>query len=316
MPYKSLRRAARATAAATAGGVSDLASSVATILRIGLDPIPVRRIPAAEAGRKLLILAPGPSLAGSLQSVSAQTLQQLTLMTVNDSFRDRLFLELRPSLHAIADPAYWYSDSFADHGAPLVQALSKCDWPITLFLPSRARRSVLADALAAASVRLVHYPATAVRGFAWLEYAAFAIQLGMPRAQNVLVAALAIGLWMDFKSIAIVGADHSWHESLTVGADNILRIQQSHSYDEDTTASPFWKPEALSKASRNEPAKSGDVFTMKEIFSAWASVHDSYSRIGRLAKRRGGRIVNCSSVSFIDQFDRVPLADFVESFQP
>ncbi len=117
----------------------------------------------------------------------------------------------------------------------------------------------------------------------------------MPQSQNVLVASLFAGINIGFKTIHIVGADHTWHENLHVNEYNQLCIKDEHFYDNGTAISyrPFYTN-----------AKRTSTFTMYEIFTTLAKAFLGYTMIKKYADHRGTTIYNASEISFIDAFER------------
>jgi hypothetical protein len=268
------------------------------------------RMPTLQR-RKLIILGAGPSLTQSLDEVELDRLRDFEFMSVNNYYKASSFRELRPGFHVVADPTYWDDSSYGEYTAPLVAALLSADWDIRLFLPLRSRHSRLHRALIESKIRFTFYRTTPIRGFPLLEYFAFKLMFGMPRAQNVLIAALSIGLWLDFDTICLIGADHSWHQEIELSPANILMVRQLHSYDGAVERRPFLKPSGVVKALSKQEVSRHDVFTVKEIFLAWAAMHESYEQLSKIAERKGAKIFNSSALTFIDAFDRLAFADFV-----
>lgn len=268
------------------------------------------RIPPATS-TKLLILGTGPSLMASLEGVALRNADNLAIMSVNDYPLDGSFEVARPRYHVIADPAYWDNDSHKLHAAPLISALTAAAWPITLFLPTRARGSRLHKELIAAKRDICFYSPTSVMGFPLFEFTFFKLHVGMPKPQNVLVAAIAIALWMGVREVCLVGADHDWHREIFVDDHNALMTIPRHSYQAEDASVPFLKPTGVRRSLLGQQLRAGDIFTMREIFLAWAAVHDSYERLNRIAKRMHAKIINASARSFIDAFERRPLQAFL-----
>jgi hypothetical protein len=120
----------------------------------------------------------------------------------------------------------------------------------------------------------------------------------MPQSQNVLVAAIFLGINMSFKKIYVFGADHSWHEHLHVNEENILCLKHIHFYENEENVSfvPFYKGAHLK-----------ETFSVAEIFATWAKVFNGYSALNHYANSRGCKIYNASEVSFIDAFERIKI---------
>jgi hypothetical protein len=262
------------------------------------------------ASGSLLILASGPSLKASLPSLRAAS-HGLQFLSVNDFYKEDSFVELKPRWHVIADPLYWDPSGFEAFGAPLIENLRRCTWPVTLFVPNRVVGTGFADLLARSGIAHVLFRNTPVAGYRWLVDLLFHLRLGMPKAQNVLVAAIGIAMWLHFTKIGFVGADHSWHEEIFVDDDNVLCTLASHSYGESVTAKPFLKPAGMGRFLTGKPLDRADVFSMREILQAWATVHRSYETLQALAVTRRVGVYNCSAKSYVDAFPRQKLESFL-----
>lgn len=305
-----IERFKRSALTRVARSCADIASSVVSLVRLAHDFSPQRcRIPT-RLGERLVILGAGPSLRQTLGQVKPSFASDIVFLSVNDLYRDESFCTLRPAFHVIADPIYWDDDTYGEYAEPLSRALRAAEWSITLFMPLRAKKSRLHDALTGSNVHVAFYRTTPIKGLPTLEYLIFRARLGIPKTQNVLVAALAIALWMNFRSIALIGADHTWHRDLSLNQQNVLMTGEFHSYGSGSQR-PFLKPSGVGKSLARRTLGSADVFTMREIFLAWATVHESYEKLARIARRQDARITNCSAVTFIDAFERTEFAGFI-----
>jgi hypothetical protein len=304
--------AARALAGSLGDALSNAGHGLVSLLRVvAAVRLSRPRFPAPRTQR-LLILGSGPSLNRSLGTADVERIRDLDLMCVNDFYKEESFAILRPPMLTIADPAYWDERCFDEYGGPLVAALRRVDWRLNLLLPERARGTRLYQSLREHHIDFTGFSTATVRGPDWLESALFEARLGMPRPQNVLVAAIALGIWAGYREIAVIGADHSWHQEIDVDDTNVVMASARHSYSSQVRPKPFLKPAGVWKYRDDQPLARSDVFTMKEILLAWAAMHDSYERLARLASRRAIRIYNCSAISFIDAFDRVDLGAFLD----
>jgi hypothetical protein len=285
--------------------------TVYSLVAIIAEPSMGRFRPPPRSVDRILVLGTGPSLRETFRDLDPNALADVALMSVNEGYKAKDFASLKPSYHLIADPIYWDEVSYGEYALPLVAALAQAKWSITLFIPSRARGSRLHDALTDAKANVLFYRSTAISGLALFEYFAFNAMLGMPRPQNVLVAGISVALWMGFKQVGIVGADHTWHKEIELNSKNVLMVRQVHSYDSGVEWKPFLKPSGVSNSLLHKPLSVSDTFSAREIFLAWAMVHESYEKLQVIAKRSGAHIWNCSSTTFIDAFERKPFREFI-----
>jgi hypothetical protein len=120
----------------------------------------------------------------------------------------------------------------------------------------------------------------------------------MPQSQNVMVASIFLSLNIGFKNTYIVGADHSWHQTLHLDDTNILCIKDTHFYEDEEKVKyrPFNKGTHLK-----------ETFKLHEIFTAWAKVFYGYIALEEYSKYKNCKIYNASEVTFIDAFERKKL---------
>jgi len=120
--------------------------------------------------------------------------------------------------------------------------------------------------------------------------------LGMPPIQNVLVACIYIALRMGHKDIVLLGADHSWHESLALDDQNRVCLKDRHFYDKEASLSPFTMDGSPDK-----------IFTMDKLFHALGRMFEGYWSLARYSRSLNAFICNASSTTYIDAFPRTQL---------
>lgn len=248
------------------------------------------------------VLGNGPSLDGDLaQCKDFRSIGDV--WCVNQFAVSDLYEKLQPTHYVLADPAYW-SESLSEHLTALRDRLflalkSKTTWPLTLYLPYFAKgcfEEKLADTL---NITVAYYNNVPVFGCKRLAYFLYNRGLGMPLAQNVLVAALYLSLHRGYKKIFVLGADHSWHRTLEVDNLNRVCVQDRHFYDkEEPKLIPF-----LIDGSEES------TFTMAGILSALARMFDGYWKLKEYSESIGAVIYNASSISYIDAFKRIKPAE-------
>lgn len=116
----------------------------------------------------------------------------------------------------------------------------------------------------------------------------------MPPPQNVLIAAIMLALNMRYKNIFIIGADHSWHESLVLKEGNKMEIEDSHFYDRNEN-----------RKLTIQDAESQKEYKLHELFAIWARAFGSYWYIKDYADSIKAKIFNASEKTYIDAFDRI-----------
>ena len=248
------------------------------------------------------ILLNGPSLTDSFaNSAAIKFIASSNLMCVNSSFTESDVFQLKPNYLVFSDPCYWAPDLHDDikkQVNKILDALKKVDWQLKIFIPSAAKKwnSFIKCPEINNNIHIIYYKTKKSRCKKILNrFCEYQINKTMPSAQNVLSACIYILINAGYKKIFIFGADHSWHQSLCVNDDNIPCIQDKHFYDDQKKLKfePIYRDAACRK-----------IFTMRDIFKAYMTVHESYYELNEYAGFMGSKIYNSSSYSCIDAFTR------------
>lgn len=255
------------------------------------------------SGGSVFLVGNGPSAKLDLCGlVSASNRERFSVCVVNSFAVSEEFLVLRPELYVLADPNYWIDSSRPDvlelRKVLLDRLNDLVEWNVSLFLPYEAKECDFVGGIRNDLIRVCYYNRVPVDGFKVFCHAVFAMRLGIFPAYNVLIPALHISIEEGFERIFLVGADHSWHEELSVSEDGCALVEQKHFYPERTSPVSVKKPDG--------------EFTVGELFVRWGSVFGIYHRISCYAKARGVDIVNVSSKTYIDAFERAKIADVLD----
>lgn len=217
---------------------------------------------------------------------------------VNYFAENEIFFIIKPDAYVLLDPSFWLdgvSIEKKEKRDNLYKILLKStDWPINIYLPFDAKKYV-SNKSKNDNVKISFFNRTPVRGFMAFREWCYKFNLGMPTAGNVLVAAIFLTIKCQYKTVFVVGADHSWHKEIMVGDDNILYVRQVHFYDDNKVdLVPFNK------------TNSDGVFNISGIFHEWSEVYKSYDQLREFSKKNKVRVVNTTKNSFIDSFERMP----------
>lgn len=269
------------------------AETAYSLLRI-LIGMSFYRLKVLPSDRKnCIILGNGPSLKKTLQFMSSRPLKETDIYCVNFFANDPVYYEIKPTHYVLTDQSFWINNSSEEIAAKKVllydTLFNKTMWKLNLYLPIEAKPYI--DKYRSKYVATVYYNRTPVVGFKTIRHICYKYNLGMPTPQNVLIAAIYIAMHNKYESIYMSGADHSWHNNLHVGEDNILYINDCHFYGEA-------KPAPFLKVGQREP------YRMHEIFTVWAKVFRSYYLLEEYAKINNTNIVNISETSYVDAFQR------------
>jgi len=253
-----------------------------------------------KANKKCIVLGNGPSLAHDLEN-KPDIFSSMDSMCVNFFAFSEYYEQIKPKYYVILDPNFWQenlSEGVEDRDRFLDVFVQKTSWNLTLYMPHDAKNStVLARLINCSNIKTEYFNRTPVDGFSWFRHFLYKRSLGMPLAQNVLVASVFLALNLEYEEVYIVGADHSWHEEIEVGKDNVLYVRQKHFYDSEEVVElkPFFH------------AGDKGVFNIYQVFDGWAKLFYSYMLLRKYADELGVKIYNASSKTYVDAFERADL---------
>lgn len=269
-----------------------LSASIKTLVKVALQakycPIVPNGVDASCGDIPLYIMGNGPSLRTNLDN-NLELLERSDTLAVNFAANTPEFRVVRPKYYVLADPHFFRNISDKNVAA-LSESLKAVDWPMTLFVPAKSRRSV-ARMIGNPMVSVEGFNFLAAEGWKWLEQLMFRLRLGMPRPRNVLIPSIMIGIWLGYKQIYILGADHSWLKTLDVDSDNRVVSVQPHFYKEDSH-----EVERINRTYLD--------LKLHQVLESMTIAFASYHKINAYASRCGITIINATPGSFIDAFPR------------
>ena len=247
--------------------------------------------PANSATNQLIILGNGPSLRTNLDN-DLDLLRSADTLAVNFAANTPEFSEIQPTYYLLADPHFFDKAGEDPNVGRLIENLNSITFPMTLFVPAGARK---ADSyFHNHNLTVKHFSFTAVEGYTWFENAMMNSHRGMPRPRNVLIPSIMVGIWLGYKEIYLLGADHSWLKTLSVNDRNEVVSIQPHFYKEDS----------------REQQRVNEVYVnrqLHEVLESMMIAFKSYHRIREYADRCGTQIFNSTPGSLIDAFERASL---------
>ncbi|MCM1452260.1 MAG: hypothetical protein NC102_08370, partial [Clostridium sp.] len=249
----------------------------------------LRQAAGGRDGEGIIIMGNGPSLADDIAN-HAEELAQWPTMAVNFAANAPEFARLRPAYYIMIDP-HFFSGKDDPNLHKLWRNLASVDWPMTLILPRMQKHRLPKAVLENANISIACVNPVAVEGWGWLESAAYASGLGMPRPRNVLIPAIMAAMVMGYKEIYLCGADHSWLKTISVDDENCVVSIQPHFYKED---------ERELKRQRIDYMK----YPLHQILESFSIAFASYHRMRKFADKKGVRIYNATPGSYIDAFER------------
>jgi hypothetical protein len=280
--------------------VSNCANTFISFLKVMLLSRLNVRLPQST-GHTCILLGNGPSLNQSLQK-HRDFFRRHTLICVNRFCLSEEYTLLKPAYCVMLDPGFWLNEEDEGIKRTLTLLIERTTWDLQLLLPQNAKGSAFIKKIEKHNPRIIisYFNYTVFKGFTGIAHYAYKKNWGMPQSQNVMVAAIFLAINMHFKTIYIVGADHSWHQDLYVNDQNQLCIKDVHFYANQQNGTPrlFHKD-----------AQHRETFTMYEVFQAFGKAFYGYQLLRAYADFCNATIYNASEVSFIDAFERKQIDD-------
>lgn len=262
-------------------------NSIKSIAKVASQSRKCTVCPIPDADR-IIIMGNGPSLNGTIEA-NSDILRKLPTMAVNFAANAPVVREIKPRFYVLADP-YFFSNAEDSNLKRLWSELESIDWPCTLYVPASMRKKAC-KAIRSQMVSVEGFNAVGADGFEGLNHFLFRHGLAMPRPRNVLIPSIMLAIHAGFRTIDIVGADHSWMKTLSVAEDNEVVSIQEH----------FYSDNAEEKARVRHEYRGYNLYQIVESF---AVAFKSYIDIRAYADKRGVKIYNCTPGSFIDAFPR------------
>lgn len=246
----------------------------------------------------------GPSLNIDLEKFNNKNLFGV-VWCVNQFGISHLYKKIQPKHYVFADPSYWeVNESFEiiEMREHLFRSIIKnTNWNITIYAPYNAKKYFDGVFCYVPYVALVYYNIVPVIGAKKVVDFLYRSGLGMPLVQNVLVAALFLAIRRGYKRIYLLGADHSWHETLELDDINRVCFRDRHFYNSEVGLVPFTMG-GIEQV----------TFTMPELFIAFAKMFEGYWKVKEYSESVGAEIYNASSVTYIDAFKRINFKDLLD----
>ncbi|MDR0604149.1 MAG: hypothetical protein LBG80_07605 [Bacteroidales bacterium] len=238
---------------------------------------------------KCVVMGNGPSLTDSLND-NKDMLTSHDLIAVNFMGLSPEFIIYKPCVYVLCDTAFWLSPDIPEITREKVrdfyrQMVKRVSWNLQLYIPYMAKNVTEIHEILSQNenIHLCYYNKTKVEGFKWFQYMILKRQWGMFRAQNVIVAALLLAIYSDYKQIYLMGVDADWMKNLWVDEQNRIRSTDIHFYGQND---------------RMSSAKMHDVYlSLYYAFKSYADTEE-YSKHCEI------KIYNTNLLSFVNVFEK------------
>ena len=253
----------------------------------------------ATQGDVCCILGNGPSLNKDL-SINNMCLDKKTVLVVNHFVDSALYETLKPAYYIFADPGFYVDNVDQQEQMKINHSFSnlkkKTTWPITIFVPFEGQKRIQNLLKENQHISVIGFnKVNTWKGFKWFDRWVYDNQWAIFSGINVVMAALSIAIQIGFKTIYLLGVDHSWHQNLVVGNNNVLYWYDKHFYNEHVASTPV----VVEEKNRIKHLKLHEwLGYIKKAFEVYHYIED-------YAKYKKVKIINCTADSFIDAFERL-----------
>jgi hypothetical protein len=216
------------------------------------------------------------------------------ILCLNKFANSPLFGETKPHLYVLVDPLFFTTPlDLSPVGLVWENLRDRVNWNMTLFIPcSFANCDNVKYIRKNKFIKVVTVKNVPIYGgFFVINALLFKLGLANPLFQNVLIASIFLSIKVGFKDIFIWGADHTWLENVTVESDNKIYIKDTHFYE------PCKEKELF--------APLNDKMRVDISLASYQRCFRLYHDLRKYASLSKVRVVNCSSISWIDAFERI-----------
>jgi len=253
--------------------------------------------PTLGKKKKTIIIVNGPSLKKDIKKILLKK-NKFDFYAVNYFATTKIFKLIKPNYYAFADPIFWRKDinkNFKNDNSKLFKILSKVNWNMHLICPSIGVEEVSERLNKNKYIKVIALKSN-FHHFKNEKFNIFGLMNGVitPAFNNVLIVALWHALQRKVPYIEFYGADFSAFKELSVNQHtNELTSSFTHYYK---------NTKAQANAVQKVPGKKRKKIHIR-LFQIWNSFNQMYL-LSIIAKKLKIKIINCSSNSYLDSFER------------
>lgn len=255
------------------------------------DAISLKKVEFIKNHNKVIVLGNGPSLKNDLKDIS-KVANENDFVCVNNFCSSPYYEDLKPAIYVFLD-GYFFSKKA--HSEWVVQREKtfkiineKTTWDMQIFLPLGADENILKKIIVNKNIKIIKMYVFESNNINLYNSGYFG-----PAQNNVLIYAVYLSIWANYKNIEIYGADLSFHNDIDVDQkDNSLIMIFRHFNKEDEIKKCMKNPERIVP------------FTMTEIMETTTITFRAHEILNSYAKSKNITILNRSSYSLIDAYAR------------
>ena len=256
----------------------------------------VRFSRSPDSNSRCVVLGNGPSLADDIPHYITIDCA-VDILCVGRIAESDVYSQIRPKYYVFADPLWWSSSanetvlSVRRHLFDVIKI--KTTWNLTVYAPFEAEKLLNGVFNGHPNIEMAYYNNIVASGLPAVKYRLYDMNLAIPPAFTVLISALFLAIRIGYKEVILLGADHSWHESLVLDEANRPCVRDSHFYDKHV----MLKPISIDGSDDNG-------MRMDRLFLTIGRMFEGHWEISEYAKRSGVNVINSSSKTYVDAYER------------
>ena len=263
------------------------------------DGVHINKIKFLKTCDRAVVLGNGPSLNLDRDRVVSRV-GISDFVCVNTFCNDELYPIVKPKIYVFLDPIFFtehVNKCSKDKREHVFRTLNtKTEWDMLVLLPNSADIRVLQSMITNQYVRILKY--NGLMSSMFFRYGAMlrvAFDIGFygPPRINVLVHALFLSIRAGYKKIELFGADFDYHKKLEVHQDTNELLLRAEYFNAPTQVVSI-KTTILEESD----------LTASEFFYDVSVAYGAFNMVKLYARDCKVKIVNCSSYSMLDMFER------------
>lgn len=242
------------------------------------------------------VLANGPSLKSIVPKLATDNeFKDVDFIVLNFFAFDEIFFEIKPKHYCLADPMFFQDCNRREDVQRLFSILeNQVNWKLHIHVPSYFYNTFIKfSKLKNSHLVIVENIDFEYKGFERFRHFFYKQGLAIPRIETVAILAIFIGLNSGYSQVNLYGVDHTFLDNLKINDENQLCSLATHFYDKDE---PVLKP-----LLRNE---NDSIWKISDYLLSMGSLFKSHDQIGEYSKYLKVKILNCTTGSMIDSYER------------
>lgn len=264
-----------------------------------------KQLPKIDTCSNAVVIGNGPSFAKTMAE-HPDGFNNHDVFCVNSFPRTSAFTIYKPRYCVFADPGYWLmsaSKELRDDRDAVFRAINeKTEWKVQLLFPASAMQTHKSNCprFSNPNVSISYYNSTLISNALPQKIRShiYRKNLAIAGLQTVVCGCLSLAIAMKYKKIALVGADASFLEDVTIDdARNVLVTKDCHYYDNGhLVPRPIFADVEQQKPLRTH-----------QYLSYISLMLEGFHECSLFAQDCSVRVINSSAHSWIDSFERGPI---------